>query len=319
MSTWWPNMSRDVAQFVTHCDTCSRIRFRGTPSTDTWPDSQPWERVHVDWAQHPAYGNILIVVDSCSSWIEAIPCTDRSTTTVQRCLLEIFSRFGIPRTLVSDNGPEFVALRQWLSRMNCKKLETPSYKPSSNGTAERAVQTIKRAIAGYTPAMGSRECYLLRILFNHRIASGSCKPSPASKLLRISPRPAINPFFEIGQPVLYRNNAMRVPAEASYVVHAGRNTAWISTGNRSRLVSVDQLRDHNINTVPSDNAVPSSEPNASPTSPLNNKMPEEPTQASTPVQEPATTPSSVGPRRSRRLANGVPRPIRYGWDNVVTS
>ena len=209
-------MARDVSKFVMHCDTCNKIRFRGTSSTDTWPESQPWERVHVDWAQHPAYGNILIVIDSCSSWIEAVPCTDRSTATVQRCLLEIFSWFGVPQTLVSDNGPEFVALKPWLSRMNCRKLETPAYKPSSNGTAECAVQTIKHAIAGYTPAMGSRDCYLLRILFNHRIASGACKPSPASKLLCISPRPAINPFFEIGS-----------ACSVSQQLHEGANRSFL--------------------------------------------------------------------------------------------
>ena len=124
-----------------------------------------------DWAQHSAFGNILIIVDSCSSWIEVVQCTDRSTATVQCCLLEIFSQFGVPRTLVSDNGPEFVALKPWLLRMNCRKLEMPAYKPSSNGTAEHATQTIKCAIAGYMPAMSSRDCYLLHILFNHHIAS----------------------------------------------------------------------------------------------------------------------------------------------------
>ena len=103
-------MAQGVSKFVMHCDTCNIIRFRGTSSTDTWPESQPWERVHVDWAQHSIFGNILIIVDSCSSWIEVVQCTDRSTATVQRCLLEIFSQFGVPRTLVSDNGPEFVAL-----------------------------------------------------------------------------------------------------------------------------------------------------------------------------------------------------------------
>ena len=312
MSVWWPNMARDISKFVMHCDTCNKIRFRGTSSTDTWPESQPWERVHVDWAQHSAFGNILIVVDSCSSWIEAVQCTDRSTATVQRCLLEIFSRFGVPRTLVSNNGPEFVALKPWLSRMNCRKLETPAYKPSSNGTAERAVQTIKRAIAGYTTAMGSRDCYLLRILFNHRIASGACKPSPASKLLRISPRPAINPFFEIGQPVLYRNNSMKMPTEASYIIHAGRNTAWIAMGDRTRFVSVDQLRSHDVKMLPPSQDAPLSHLASTP--PLQHQV----SAQSTPASEP-TTLSPAGPRRSQRLAQGVPCPIRYGWENDVIS
>ena len=35
MSVWWPNMARDVSKFVMHCDTCNKIRFCGTSSTDT--------------------------------------------------------------------------------------------------------------------------------------------------------------------------------------------------------------------------------------------------------------------------------------------
>ena len=81
-------------------------------------------------------------------------------------------------------------------------------------------------------------------LFNHRIASGACKPSPAFKLLHILPRPAVNPFFKIGQPVLYRNNSMKMPAKASYVVHTGRNTAWIVMGDRTHFVSAGQLHSH---------------------------------------------------------------------------
>ena len=169
-------------------------------------------------------------------------CKDRSDSTVRSRLLEVFSRFGVPKTLVSDNGAEFVALKEWLFRMNCRKIEMPSYNPSSNGTAERAVLTIKAAVEGYNPSMGSRESYLLRILFNHRTSSGTCKQSPASKLLCFTPRPAINPFFEIGKSVLYRNNSMREPIEASYLTHAGRNTAWIVANDRTRFVSVDQLQ-----------------------------------------------------------------------------
>ena len=105
--------------------------------------------------------SIPLLATFSSSLIHAPPGLKRYSAQIdpqpqcKRCLLEIFSRFGLPRTLVFDNGPEFVALKPWLSRMNCRKLETPAYKPSSNGTAECAVQTIKHAIAGYTPAMGS--------------------------------------------------------------------------------------------------------------------------------------------------------------------
>ena len=112
---------------MTDCETCNKISFCGTPSTDVWPESQLWECLHLDWAQHQVFDNILIVVDSCSSWTEVFICQNHSTAMVQRCLLEIFSWFGVPKMVVSDNGPEFVALKQWLLKINCCKIELPPY------------------------------------------------------------------------------------------------------------------------------------------------------------------------------------------------
>ena len=50
LSVWWPNFARDVYRFVSSCDECQRIRFKGTPGTNTWPESTPWQRLHIDWA-----------------------------------------------------------------------------------------------------------------------------------------------------------------------------------------------------------------------------------------------------------------------------
>jgi len=85
-------------------------------------------------------------VDAATNFIDAIPCADRSLTTVKRCLSRLFGFFGLPRTVVSDNAPEFIALANWLSGMGTKLVLSPPYSPSSNGQAERAVKTIKNAI-----------------------------------------------------------------------------------------------------------------------------------------------------------------------------
>ena len=161
--------------------------------------------------------------------------------------------------------------------------------------------------------MGSRDCCLLCILFNHHIASGACKPSPASKLPHISPRPAINPFFEIGQPVLYRNNSMKMPTEALYIVHAGCNIAWIAMGDCTHFVSVDQLRSYDAKMLPPSQDAPLSHlASTPPMSPLEHQV----STQSTPASEP-TTLSPAGPHRSQHLAQGVPHPIHYGWENDV--
>ena len=54
-------------------------------------------------------GSILVKVDAGSCWIEAFPAGNRTSQTVKAYLRQIFARFGIPKTLVSNYGTEFVS------------------------------------------------------------------------------------------------------------------------------------------------------------------------------------------------------------------
>ena len=60
----------------------------------------------------------------------------------------VFSKFGVPLMLVTDNAKEFISeeVIVWLRRIGCEKIQTPQYSPRSNGCVERMVQTVKRAM-----------------------------------------------------------------------------------------------------------------------------------------------------------------------------
>ena len=65
-----------------------------------------------------------------------------------KVLRSLFSRYGIPQIMVSDNSTQFTSA---LFTQFCKgngihhKLSAP-YHPSTNGEAERFVQTLKSSI-----------------------------------------------------------------------------------------------------------------------------------------------------------------------------
>ena len=51
---------------------------------------------------------ILLVVDYVSKWVEAIACPrNDASTLVEFIQRNIFSRFGAPRTIISDEGSHF--------------------------------------------------------------------------------------------------------------------------------------------------------------------------------------------------------------------
>ena len=57
-----------------------------------------------------SFGNlyILLVVDYVSKWVEAIACPRNDANTVARFIQRnILSKFGAPRTIISDEGSRF--------------------------------------------------------------------------------------------------------------------------------------------------------------------------------------------------------------------
>jgi hypothetical protein len=81
----------------------------------------------------------------------------------------IFSTHGLPKKVVTDNGPSFTSLefKQFMKENGVIHITSAPYHPSSNGLAERAVQTFK---AGIQRIQGSSiHERLSKFLFKYRI------------------------------------------------------------------------------------------------------------------------------------------------------
>ena len=52
---------------------------------------------------------LLVVVDAHSKWPEVYIMNSTTSTRTITALRDIFARFGLPKQLVSDNGPQFVS------------------------------------------------------------------------------------------------------------------------------------------------------------------------------------------------------------------
>nr|XP_049464877.1 uncharacterized protein K02A2.6-like [Anopheles coluzzii] len=111
--------------------------------------SNPWERIHIDYAGSVSGAMLLLVVDAYGKWVE-VKITHSTTSAATIDLLDgLFATYGAPVTVVSDNGTQFTSaeFKSFLQRSGVKfhKLSAP-YHPATNGQAERYVQTVKRAL-----------------------------------------------------------------------------------------------------------------------------------------------------------------------------
>lgn len=82
---------------------------------------------------------ILVVMDYVSKWVKAIPCPTSDTKVVTKFLLKnIFTRFGTPRAIISDEGSHLlnIAVVGLLAEYNVKHRVATTYHPQTSGQAE---------------------------------------------------------------------------------------------------------------------------------------------------------------------------------------
>ena len=83
MMSWWPSISQYVLRFVCKWEECQENRPSLGKTVSTWPEAEVWERFHIGWGYVKDHGNILVMLDAGSSWIEAFPVGNRTSQTVE--------------------------------------------------------------------------------------------------------------------------------------------------------------------------------------------------------------------------------------------
>ena len=85
------------------------------------------------------YVYILVGVDYVSKWVEAVPCRAAYHKVVLKFLKEnIFSRFGVPKSIISDGGSHFSKkpFENLLTKYGVKHKVTTPYHPQTSGQVE---------------------------------------------------------------------------------------------------------------------------------------------------------------------------------------
>ena len=154
---WWPQMSRYIGKYVSTCDMCLRTKFtRQLPSGELHPLpilDTPWDTASVNFIVELPGSNgkdaIMVVVDSVtkhSHFVSTIT-TLTATGTAQLYLQHVWKHHRLPRRVVSDRGPQFVAefTKELYRLLGIKLAATTAYRPQGDGqTAERVNQELEQ-------------------------------------------------------------------------------------------------------------------------------------------------------------------------------
>ena len=170
---YWKNIDQDIDKCVRLCKNC-QMNQNNPPKVTLHPWDEPkenWQRIHIDYAG-PFQGYFfLIVVDAKSKWLE-IPFSKNPPTTMSTIeeLKEIFSRYGYPEVMVSDNATIFTSetFKTFCQHAGIfQKFIAPSH-PATNGLAERHVQTLKKRLTAMISENKSMKEKVREILFRYR-------------------------------------------------------------------------------------------------------------------------------------------------------
>ncbi|XP_055543773.1 uncharacterized protein K02A2.6-like [Wyeomyia smithii] len=118
---WWSGIDRDIEEMVSNCADCQIVRTEPAKmSLHCWETpTEPFQRVHVDFAGPFMDTYFFILVDAYSKWPEIKVCKSITAESTVNMCRDIFSTFGIPSVLVSDHGVQFTSETfQLFLRMN---------------------------------------------------------------------------------------------------------------------------------------------------------------------------------------------------------
>ena len=71
---------------------------------------------------------LLVMVDKFTKWIEAKPVKTAESRPVIDFISGVVHHYGVPRSIITDNGPNFTAdeVKTWCANLGIK-LDTPPY------------------------------------------------------------------------------------------------------------------------------------------------------------------------------------------------
>lgn len=184
---WWPNIDIDIEEVANSCEFCQNERKNPPKNVSCkWNiPNGPWERIHMDFFGPINNQMYLLVIDAYSKFLEIIPMRSITATSVIGQLRQIFARFGLPYFIVTDNGPTWTSLEfATFLQLNCiKHTLTAPYHPATNGSAERAVQTVKKCIKIALKQGKDVNTAIIRFLFDYRNVSHCITCKSPSELM----------------------------------------------------------------------------------------------------------------------------------------
>ena len=210
---FWPHMRESVEDYIRQCDKCIQRKeptaHNGKAPLQSLEVSEPftfWAMDYMGPLPETTRGNryILVLMDHFTKWCEAFPTKDQKASTVAKILVEkVFSRFGPPVVLHSDQGANFESnlMHELCDVMGITKTRTTAYHPRCDSQVERQNRTLQDMLAAFsTRHINDWDLWLDSVVFAYNTSrQESLRMSPYEVVFARTPRMPLE--LELGLPL----------------------------------------------------------------------------------------------------------------------
>src|SRR5881394_4085435 len=153
---WWTRMKREIARYIAECDVCQRVKADHLKSAGPLQPlaipSWKWEDIHMDFIvglprTKKGYDSVWVIIDRLTKTAHFIPVNTiyRAKTYAELYIARIVGLHGVPKTITSDRGPQFIARfwEQLQESLGTKLIHSSAYHPQTSGQVERVNQILE--------------------------------------------------------------------------------------------------------------------------------------------------------------------------------
>ena len=148
---WWPGIDKAAEKYVRSCHGCQLVSRPDVPEPlrpTSLPDG-PWQDLATDLlGPLPTGHSILVVIDYYSRYYEYEVMQSTTAEKVIDSLENIFSRHGLPLSIRSDCGPQFMSaqFQAFCQENGIEHVKTTPKWAQANGEVERQNASLMKRI-----------------------------------------------------------------------------------------------------------------------------------------------------------------------------
>lgn len=172
---WWPGWMDDVKSYIAGCPTCAIVNDpcpNARAALQPFNVSRPFQTVAMDMIgpiTRTSKGNIFIltIIDLFTKWGHAIALPGQDAdTTIDAVITDWIARYGVPETVHTDQGPNFVSARfsAFVHDFGMRHTRSSALHAQGNGQVERFNRTLKGLLRKHVSEENEWDAHLPQVV-----------------------------------------------------------------------------------------------------------------------------------------------------------